>query len=230
MGNARVSARDRSESGPALRVRLARLSSWDRVNLFMLALWLAAIVVWIGGYFWWEAPLRTWIGLAASSPILLSIGFSLVVIASKTPSRHFVDRDSIFWRWLTGVGRGLRASTALTIGAFVGVLVGSGLAEAESRADLYQPLHWGLIAITVGVGLSLLWWTIVAAIDMGRLSRSERVAAVHRALSKTRERRRGFAQFIVGLSSPTAVVLWGFIGLFLVLQTYELLRSVIAAL
>lgn len=230
MGNVSELAPDRNESVPTLGARLGRLSFWDWVNALVLVLWLAAIVVWIGGYYWWEAPLRTWIGLAASTPTLLSIGFSLVVIASETPSRHFVDRDSVLWRWLTGVGRGLRATTGLTIGAFIGVVVGSGLAEAETPTDLYPPLHWGLLAITVGAGLSMLWWTIIAAIDMGRLSRAERVAAVHRALAKTRKRRRGIAQFIADLSSPAAVLLWGLIGSFLLLQLYEWLRGLLATL
>jgi hypothetical protein len=149
----------------------------------------------------------------------LAIGFSIGVIAAKATSQHVVDRDSILWRWLTGLGRALRASTGLAIGAFLGGLVGSGVATAATPSDLRGPLQWVLVAVTVWVGASMAWWTIVAAFDMGRLSRADRVEAVRQAFPQTRERRRGFPQFLVSLSSRSAVLLWGLIGLLVILQS-----------
>lgn len=230
MGNAGELTGDGPSEGRSFRSRLARLSTWDRVEAILLIPWLGVVIVNLGGIFWWEAPLRTWIALAAGAPFLLSIGFSLAVIASRASAEHVVDRNSILWRWLAGIGRGLRASTGLAIGAFLGGLVGSGIAGAATLGDLREPLQWVLLAVTSWVGVSMAWWTVVAAIDMGRLSRAARVEAVRQAFPNTRERRRGFPQFLAGLSSRSTVLLWGLIGLFLLLQGCAWALSALASL
>lgn len=198
--------------------RLARLSAWDRVEALLLIPWLGVVIFNLGGIFWWEPPLRTWIALGVGAPLLVVMGFALAVVAGKSPSHLVVDRDSILWRWLTGIGRGLRASTGLAIGALIGGLLGSGIAAAAKPADLSGPLQVVLVLVAAWVMVSVIWWTTIAAIDMSRLGRDGRVEAVRRAFPGTKERRRGLPQFLAGLSSPSAATLWGFIVLFMILQ------------
>jgi hypothetical protein len=207
---------------PRKKSRFAKLSLWDRVDAVLLILWLGVATTYIGGLFWWEASIRTWVVLAVGAPILLIMASSIGIIAAHSPARHTVKRDSILWRWLAGLGRGLRASAGLAVGAFLGGLVGAGIAAAATLAELGQPLFWVISAVAFWVAISTVWWTVVAVIDMGRLSRVERVEAVRTAFPVTRDRRRGFPQFLAGFSSWPAVVLLGFVGLFMISQTWML--------
>jgi hypothetical protein len=199
---------------------LAKFSTWDRVDAILLALWLAVLIVYFGGLVWWDASIRTWVVLAVGAPIFLLMAFSIGVVAGQSPARHAVDRDSLLWRWLSGLGRGLRTSIGWAIGAFLGGVVGSGIATAATLAELTQPLLWVISAAAIWVAASAIWWTTVAALDMSRLSRVERVNAVRGAFPSTKDRRRGVPQFLASFSGPSAVVLLGFIGLFMILQAW----------
>lgn len=191
------------------RRRLARVTKLDWWLLAFGVAALVASVLLIGGYFWWFGSARIWLSVAVAAPLLLPMIATIIAIAAVAKFRPIIDRESILWRWMKGLGVAVGASVTLALAALIGAIVGN----VRSLEQLYGAAELLAWVIGIWIGLAWLWWSAVATVDFARLGRAGRSAAVARLLPHAGQQPRRLAGLVADLAEPAAVVICGLVGL-----------------
>jgi hypothetical protein len=198
------------------------------VLVIVLAIW--TIVASIGSMVSLFLVPREWVLAIAAGvlgPLFLCFFASVLLVALEAPPQPLIDRNSLLWNWGTGLGRHASAGGLLVVGALVGAVV----TAPDTFPALVSAIEVLLTILTVWIVVSILYWGLIATIDMFRLQKRRTIYA-RRALKKLgwKKTRRGFAAQIAGeLSSPlttivlvlslASFVLWCWSALFNILKS-----------
>jgi hypothetical protein len=204
----------------------ARSARWSwPVGVWVVATALAVILQ-IGGYFWWAPEHRGWIAVWTTLPIVAPLLAAVVVVGLHATTNPWIRRDSILWRWLKGVGAAFGALVGLGLGALLGAIVGASVATSETVSDLVPSLQMVVAIIAGGVFAAVAWWSLVVAVDMHRLGVKRRAKAARRArLLARRSDPKKAARRVAELADPFAVGLCGVLTLMLIAQLWVWVSS-----
>jgi hypothetical protein len=211
--------------------KVARSARWSRLVVLWLLVVALVLILQVGGFFWWPPELRGWIAIATTLPIVIPLLVAVVIVGAQAPAGPWIRRDSVLWRWVNGVGAAFGALVGVGVGALLGAIVGAGVATSDTIDGLVPSLQIVVAVIGIGVFAAVVWWSLVAAIDMHRLGLEQRAKAARRSalLVKTKHAKRT-ARVVSEWSGPLEVGLCGLLTSMLIAQLWVWANSALGAL